>query len=79
VRIVLTNKKEVSKMTKAQMILYIRKHGYTHMYGKGGVRIPVDKLPDKQLVACYYRMLNKNTKPKPLYKVEKGGQVAFNF
>lgn len=69
-------------MTVAAMRAWI-KTKYTHLYAKGGVRVPVDKAPDAQIIATYHSMQRRETakamKGNVTHTLKKDKQYEFNF
>jgi hypothetical protein len=56
---------------------------YDNLYSRGGVRIPVDKAPDAQIIAVYYSMMKRDTakamQKNVTHTLKKDKQYMFNF
>ena len=58
------------------------KSRYTHLYGRGGVRVPIERCPNSQVMAAYYSMSKRETAKamrKSVSHVNKNKQHVFDF
>lgn len=67
-------------MTRANIVTFLKHRGINNLYVRGGNRLPLEKISDKQLYAVFCSCKEREAKKKAaLAYIEKGGQLVFNI
>ena len=67
-------------MNRSNMITYLKHRGISNLYVRGGNRLPLERIPDKQIYAVYCSTKEREIKKRvQSLSIEKSGQLVFGF